>query len=165
MEPSRIMEFLEFILNLESMTIFFPEEKKEKIISRCETLLNVDQASLRETVNVLGMLNSTYQTVLPDPLQYQSLEMKWQLNNLCLNKRQPVSIHTPGLIIRSDAAKSGTWGAHCQGLVTRGQWSKEEKKVHINPLELKAVKLPSMTFWVFLSVNRNSQIGRLSFRQ
>ena len=71
------MEFLEFILNLESMTIFFPEEKKEKIISRCETLLNVDQVSLREIVNVLGMLNSTYQTVLPGPLQYQSLEMKW----------------------------------------------------------------------------------------
>ena len=77
MEPSRIMEFLGFILNLESMTIFFREEKKEKIISRCETLLNVDQASLREIVNVLGMLNSTYQTVLPGPLQYQSLEMKW----------------------------------------------------------------------------------------
>ena len=71
------MEFLGFILNLESMTIFFREEKKEKIISRCETLLNVDQVSLREIVNVLGMLNSTYQTVLPGPLQYQSLEMKW----------------------------------------------------------------------------------------
>ena len=65
MVPGRVMEFLGFIRNSESMIIFFSEEKKENIMSRCERLLNEDQASPRENVSVLGMLTSIYQAVLP----------------------------------------------------------------------------------------------------
>ena len=32
-------------------------------------------------------------------------------------------------------------GFHCQGLTTEGQWSKDEKNLHINTLKLKLAKL------------------------
>ena len=38
-------------------------------------------------------------------------------------------------------SKNGRLGAHFQGLTTKFQWNKEEKNLHINRLELKAVKL------------------------
>lgn len=58
MEPSTVMELLEFILGvmtiLKYMTIFLPKEKKEKIMSHSETLLNADQASHWEIVGIIG---------------------------------------------------------------------------------------------------------------
>ena len=42
MEPGKLMELLGFIINSKSTTIFLPEEKKEKIMSHYEALLNVD---------------------------------------------------------------------------------------------------------------------------
>ena len=45
----------------------------------------------------------------------------------------------------SDASKKG-WGASCQGITTGGPWSKEEKNLHINILELKAMKLALLNF-------------------
>ena len=48
--------------------------------------------------------------------------------------------------MQSNAAKTGDWGAHCQGLTTGGQWGKEEKDLQINIFELKAVTLAIMTF-------------------
>ena len=37
-------------------------------------------------------------------------------------------------------------GSVCQGILTGGQWSKEKQLLHINVLELKAVKLALLTF-------------------
>ena len=49
------------------------------------------------------------------------------------------------MLIQADASRKG-WGAVCEGISTGGQWSKEEKLLHINVLELKAVKLALLTF-------------------
>ena len=76
MEPIRVMQFLGFIINSESMTIFLPEEKKKKIMSRCETLLNAGPTILWKIVSTLGILTSTYQAVLPGLLYYRSLQMQ-----------------------------------------------------------------------------------------
>lgn len=58
MEPSRVMELLQFILAVMTiskyMTIFLPKEKKEKIMPHPETLLNADQASHWEIVAIIG---------------------------------------------------------------------------------------------------------------
>ena len=42
---------------------------------------------------------------------------------------------------RVGCSKIGRFGAHCQGLTAGGQWSKVEAQLHINVLEMKAVKL------------------------
>ena len=49
------------------------------------------------------------------------------------------------MLIQTDASRKG-WGAVCQGISTGGQWSKEKQLLHINILELKAVKVPLLTF-------------------
>ena len=89
--------------------------------------------------------NQSYESQVHLTQEYWD-KLKWWLNNLRPNKKKPISIHAPDLIMQSDAAKLGSWGAHCQDLVTGGQWNKEEKEVHMNFLELKAVKLAPMTF-------------------
>ena len=63
--------------------------------------------------------------------------------NLC-NGRSLIS-SPPQIIISSDASLQG-WGASCHGLTTGGPWSMEERKFHINVLELKAAKLAIMSF-------------------
>ena len=51
------------------------------------------------------------------------------------------------MLIQTDASRKG-WGAVCQGISSGGgggQWSKEKQLLHINVLELKAVKLALLT--------------------
>ena len=49
------------------------------------------------------------------------------------------------MAIQMDASKTG-WGASCQGLTTRGVWSKPETSLHVNMLELLAVKSAPLSF-------------------
>ncbi len=49
------------------------------------------------------------------------------------------------LIIETDDSRKG-WGAYCQGVRTGGPWSCEEKRLHINYLELVAGLLAIKTF-------------------
>ena len=49
------------------------------------------------------------------------------------------------VLIQTDVSKKG-WSAVHQGISTGGQWSKEKQLLHINVLELKAVKLALLTF-------------------
>ena len=51
----------------------------------------------------------------------------------------------PQITISIDASLEG-WGAYCQGQKTGGPWTSQEKKDHINVLELRAVKYAILTF-------------------
>ena len=60
------------------------------------------------------------------------------------NGRYLIQSHSQ-VLIQANASRKG-WSALCEGISTGGQWSKEEKLLHINVLELKAVKLALLTF-------------------
>ena len=51
----------------------------------------------------------------------------------------------PEVIIQTDASLTG-WGAVCNEVQTSGQWSEEERCLHINLLELLAIKLALFSF-------------------
>ena len=51
----------------------------------------------------------------------------------------------PQITISVDASLEG-WGAYCPGQKTGGPWTSQEKKDHINVLELRAVKYAILTF-------------------
>ena len=51
----------------------------------------------------------------------------------------------PQITILTDASLEG-WGAYCQGQKTGDPWTSQEKKDHINVLELRAVKYAILTF-------------------
>ena len=48
-------------------------------------------------------------------------------------------------IIQTDASQKG-WGAYCQEMSIGSQWTLEESRLHINPLERKAINLVLLTF-------------------
>ena len=62
-----------------------------------------------------------------------------------LEWEEPGPRQPPDLQIESDASLMG-WGASCQGIQTGGPWSQQEKKLHINCLELLAATLAVKTF-------------------
>jgi len=69
----------------------------------------------------------------------------WNLHLTTWNGRILIP-QTPSVVIKSDASLSG-WGALCNGTVrTRGPWSPQEQKLHINCLELLAATLAVKTF-------------------
>ena len=49
------------------------------------------------------------------------------------------------VLIQTGASIKG-WGTVYQGILTGGQWSKEEQLLRINVLEMKAVRLALLTF-------------------
>ena len=54
--------------------------------------------------------------------------------------------HCPSVYMETDASMKG-WGAHVQTLVASGSWSAEEKLLHINCLEIRAVLNALKVFW------------------
>ena len=77
------------------------------------------------------------------------LELSWWIENLHLRNGKPIHTAPPDLIIYSDAATSGGWGAFCQGQRTGGQWTRQERQLYgnnINMLELMAAELAIKSF-------------------
>ncbi|XP_034935551.1 uncharacterized protein [Chelonus insularis] len=60
----------------------------------------------------------------------------WKIN--IMNSRNSFKLPSYKRVIFTDASLSG-WGAYCEGTGTHGSWSVEEKKHHINYLELLAI--------------------------
>ena len=72
-------------------------------------------------------------------------ELQWWAQEASAHNQTPVATQLPDMIIETDASLVG-WGARHQGRWTGGQWSTEEKQMHINALELLAVSLALKTF-------------------
>ena len=66
-------------------------------------------------------------------------EIQWWIVNVRLWNGHPVHLLSLSLIIITDAAKKGEWGASCNKHKIQGRWTQEETSLHINILELKAV--------------------------
>ena len=154
------------------MTFSLPQKKIEKLTKKCQELLTSRRASLRDICSIIGKLRATAPAVIPAPLQlrylqqaciqaqhkklrYESivsipseglLELNWWVNNLRLLKGNPLQLPAPDMIICSDAAKTGGWGAVCHLGSTGGVWSKEEAALNINIQELLAAELAIKTF-------------------
>ena len=166
LDPSREMEYLGVLINSLQMTLFLPEIKVTKIIKMCQKLTKAHLVTLRELSSLIGTLVSTAPAILPAPLQYRFLqhqvnlslakcpdydkqiylnpqsktELQWWIHNLQAHNGRAIQILPPHLILTSDAAKKGGWGASCQGESTGGQWNQDEQSLHINVQELLAAK-------------------------
>ena len=68
--------------------------------------------------------------------------LQWWLDEDQFRTGVPLVPPTPSLFLITDASLSG-WGAHLEplGLMTSGSWSPMESQLHINNLELRAVRL------------------------
>ena len=71
-------------------------------------------------------------------------ELQWWAQEASAQNQTPVAAQLPDMIIETDASLVG-WGAQHQVCRTGGQWSTEEKQMHIDALELLAVSLALKT--------------------
>ena len=76
------------------------------------------------------------------PLTPQAQEdLEWWVSESCCHLNGcPIQLPPIDLTIWNNASKKG-WGTAYQGISTRGHWSVEEAKLHINVLELRAATL------------------------
>ena len=63
--------------------------------------------------------------------------MEWWFTNVHSQYRK-IDKGNPELVVQTDSSLSG-WGFVCNGEKSGGRWTKEEKTMHINGLELKAI--------------------------
>ena len=163
--PSQEIEFLGMQVHSKTMELRLPGQKLKKL--RTETAKftrSQTPPSAREVSRLLGKLNSVSQAVPPGPLFCRMLqrdltrslakgsqsykapcplsagakeELTWWTDQLARWNGKSLVLKNPDLSIESDASLLG-WGASCQGVRTGGPWSPDEKKFHINCLELLA---------------------------
>ena len=148
------------------MTISLPERKINKLKEQALSLWEKPQCSIRELAHVIGLIVSSFPAIKPARLYYRELEvcklealsdndgdfnsfvqlsqsardcLHWfassshLYNGTCFKKPSTVVTLTTG------ASLSG-WGVVCDGVSTSGLWSSEEQAMHINWLELSAIR-------------------------
>ena len=171
LEPCQELEFLGFLINSNTLSLQLPGEKLRKIRKKCQQLLDQTTISVRELSKFLGLLTSSIQAIFPAPLHYRHLqsqkiatlaslrtyeaelslnplaraEILWWRDHLHAWNGRALFQDPVDLIIETDASRKG-WGAHFQGVSTGGPWSLEERKLHINCLELLAGSFAIKTF-------------------
>ena len=164
--PTQEIEFLG-----ENSLLILPGEKLRKIRKRCKQLLEISDLSIRELSKFLALLTSSIQAIFPAPLHFRNLqrlknqamtahqtyeamisldqaareEVIWWRDHLQAWNGKALFQKPVDLLIETDASRKG-WGAYCQGISTGGPRCLDEKRLHINCLELLAGSFAIQTF-------------------
>ena len=132
----------------------------------------VGTPTIREVSKFLGNLSASFEAVMYGRLFYKFIEIdkknalklskgkfdapcvlspiakdeiNWWRQNILNSSRKMILAPTVDYIIRTDASNLG-WGAHHEDQTINGRWSNSEKTLHINCLELLAIKLAIKSF-------------------
>lgn len=162
--PTQKCIFLGFIYNSLAMTISLPEDKQKRIIRLLKRNFNLPRCKIRDFAKFIGTLVSAcpgikygfLHTKIFEYYKYKALkeskgnynavmnlsknilhDLSWFIN-IIPNSFNHVHINNYSLEIFTDASSMG-WGVFCQGKSTYGQWSEQEKTLHINALEMLAL--------------------------
>lgn len=161
--PKQNIIFLGFQINSYEMSFSLPKKRKDSIVGKLQILKNKQRCCIRDFARLIGTLvaacpavkygwfhiklfehekfkalssnhnNYSKKFVIPNYLQS---EFNWWIQHIP-NSKQTI-IKKPFLLeIFSDASKTG-WGGNCGTEKTNGFWEENEKKYHINYLELLA---------------------------
>lgn len=178
--PSQTLLHLGYIWNSTSMTISVPPEKVISTQLHARHILSKDP-TMREISSFLGRVISHKTGFALAPLHFRHLQLQFcsflkrcvqwdttvSLNipsrddvvwwSKCPISLTPVSLSSyhPDFTLHTDASTSGWGGILSSGSHTSGVWSTEEKKLHINILELRAVYLCVLSF---ISELKNSSL-------
>ena len=149
LEPSTELTFLGFIINSLDMKLYLPQDKINKTISVCSSLISTASPTIRQVAQVTRLLVSAFPAVLYLRLYYRSIEscksrclsehngdydqhislssdaladLNWVIHNLSQHSGCYFGPKPISLIIASDASLLG-WGTTCDGQPAQGQWS------------------------------------------
>ncbi|CAC5423197.1 unnamed protein product [Mytilus coruscus] len=85
--------------------------------------------------------NSVTPSLLLETAKHLKGHLRWWLNIENLIMGRSITLWETLIIVTTDASKSGYGGHINNSLIVQGSWSVEEKFLHINSLEMKAVCL------------------------
>lgn len=166
LSPVTIIRFLGFLIDSREYSVSLPVEKREKILEFASSLNNSKSCSILELAQFIGTLVSAcpavkygfVHTKVLERAKFLALassrddysanmyldteskqELTWWISTLSNAKSSNrIRDQTFALEIFSDSSKKG-WGAFVnQREKTLGWWSEDQKKEHINYLELQA---------------------------
>lgn len=164
LSPCRKIEYLGFIWDSISMTISLPERKRTNLLRLVNKTISLKFESIQNASILIGNLISATPALDYSMIKTRHLEIE-KIRALAFSNGDYAGLFTynsetltsllwwksairQGVCkIRSDCfdyeiwtdASNSGWGAHFQGKTTRGFWSIEEQKLHINTLELLAI--------------------------
>lgn len=163
--PTQVITFLGNIIDSKQMIVYLPQGKKDAIQLECRKLYQCSFAKIRRVAQVIGMIVASFSAVEFGKMHYRVLEiskskalkrnfgnydatmvvsrgmkieLKWWMDNV-QNQVRHITHGTPELTIQTDSSKIG-FGFVIGNEQYGGRWSQEEKKLHINVLELIAIK-------------------------
>jgi len=181
--PSQRIQFLGFVIDSMLMKLFLPEEKVQRISHMCQNLLQKGRVTIRQLSQLLGRMTAAAAApavLLSAPLRYRQVQqlkirsfrrfesfdklatldqgaiqdLQWWMNHLRMGNGRDIVQPAPDMVIETNASLMG-WGAVCEGVRTGGLWSIQERRHHINVLELKAGML---TVQVFVKNKQNIHV-------
>lgn len=161
LNPTRCLKFLGIIINSLDMSLELPWEKKLKIRDMANQTIKKGRLKMNDLAKLIGVLVAACPAVAYGWLYYKEMEsLKWKIGgdirsnreiNLTLNAKNDLywwldTILTAKNKIRSDSydfeiftdASTTGWGATWGDQKAAGHWDVNEKKMHINFLEIKA---------------------------
>ena len=170
--PSRSASYLRMTIDTVAGKVSPSRARVEKFLRLAGNFVKMTSPPARKWEVLLGHLSSLEKLIPRGRLRLRS--MQWQLKTiwspeddppdlpveLTQEIREDLSLWTvesrllqgvpfgtlpPGLLLFTDASCAG-WGAHLLDQRASGKWSNEEKMLHINLLEMKAVWLRLQSF-------------------
>ena len=171
LKPTQVFSFVGYEYHLDSALVKPTQERWLKLQDLILRLKSKHVLTARFLMSLIWLLASTEKMVLEGRLHMRPFQLHlkehWRLpqslDNL-LPWTETISAHldwwqNPANVMKgadllpkdhsiqlfTDASNEG-WGAHLDQSSTKGLWSEQEKRLHINVLELKAVSLALCQF-------------------
>ncbi|XP_068200862.1 uncharacterized protein [Palaemon carinicauda] len=136
--PSTRMTYLGMVLDWQRLIGHL--ESLEKLVPLGRLNLRGVQWNLKEAWN---QRDSPHKVV---PVTKETkVVLEWWIDTSNTLKGTPFADDPPEMLLFTDASKEG-WGAHLLDSTARGRWGPEEKNLHINVLEMMAVKRACLEF-------------------
>ena len=165
-QPSQQIIFLGILFDFVSGKVRPSEKALAEVKLKIDRLLQNSTPSLKRAESLHGKLASIEKTVRFGRLHLRNLQaqikmalplgrhrstricltsrvksdMLWWLHSPHLRQGVPFVQSLPTITVQTDASTQG-WGFTCQGQLFNGLWTQPEKRLHINLLELKVLKI------------------------
>lgn len=165
--PTQHFDFLGSHYNLELGIVSITQKNLKKVLLAARSFVQLQTASAKKWQSVIGTLGAQDQLIPFGRFHVRPLQvclhqhwrqgrdpetslvplsqevvaaLEWWSVQSNLTTGVPLAFPPFSLRIYSDASLEG-WGAHCNNCLYQGTWSQEEKQLHINQLEMRAVRL------------------------
>lgn len=173
-QPSQRIVFFGFLIDSVLFKVFLIQDKVQKIIHKCKSLLEKTVIVVRELASLIGSIVNAFYAVLEAPLHYRSLErnkliglgndmnfdnhvtlsenskneLKWWIDNLENKNGKRIRPIDVSAFCISDASTAG-WGAIdlVGNKCANGRWTQQESVFPINYLELLAIFYALQSFY------------------